>query len=85
MPDPIFPYYTYLPKIINFLGYPPPLFDKEIDKFIEKIKFYRLTHGLSQENFAKLIGVDKTTVAKWELGKHMPLKKLVERPLALLK
>jgi DNA-binding XRE family transcriptional regulator len=59
---------TCLPKIIAFLGYTPPPYDKKSVNFIEKIKLYRLTCGLSQEKFAKLVGVDETTVAKWEGG-----------------
>ena len=51
---------------------------------LKRIKIYRFTHGLSQEKFAKLIGVDETTVAKWERGEHKPSKKLLEK-LSLLK
>jgi DNA-binding XRE family transcriptional regulator len=73
------PYFTYLPKIIDFLGYTPPPFNKKSDNVIERIKLYRLIHGLSQEKFAKLIGIDETTVAKWERGEHKPSKKLTEK------
>jgi transcriptional regulator with XRE-family HTH domain len=70
------PYFTYLPKIIAFLGYTPPPYCKKTDNVVEQMKLYRLTHGLSQEKFAQLVGVDETTVAKWERGKHEPSKKL---------
>ena len=73
------PYFTYLPKIIAFLGYIPPPFDKMADNIVERMKLYRFTHGLSQEKFAKLIGLDETTVAGWERGKHKPSKKFIER------
>jgi DNA-binding transcriptional regulator YiaG len=73
------PYFTYLPKIIAFLGYIPSPYDKKSDNMIEQMKLYRLTHGLSQEKFAKLVGVDETTVAKWERGEHTPTHKLIER------
>ena len=73
------PYFTYLPKIITFLGYTPPPFDIMTDNIVERMKVHRLTHGLSQEKFAKLIGVDETTVAKWERGEHKPIKKLVKK------
>ena len=79
------PYFTYLPKIIAFLGYTPPPYCKKTDNVIEKMKLYRLIHGLSQEKFAKLIGVDETTVAKWERGEHKPLKKFIERLSILFK
>ena len=73
------PYFTYLPRIIAFLGYTPSPYDKVSDNLIKRIKLYRQVHGLSQEKFAKLIGVDETTVAKWERGEHEPLKKIIKR------
>lgn len=73
------PYFTYLPKIIAFLGYIPPPFDRVPDNIVERMKIYRLTHGLSREKFAKLIGVDETTVTKWERREHLPSKKLIEK------
>lgn len=73
------PYFTYLPKIIAFLGYTPPPFDIMTDNIMERMKAYRLTHGLSQEKFSKLIGVDETTVAKWERGEHKPIKRLARK------
>ena len=40
----------------------------------------RVGHGLTQAQVAAMVGVDQTTVAKWESGKAMPrvatLKKL---------
>jgi DNA-binding transcriptional regulator YiaG len=73
------PEFTYLPKIITFLGYIPKPYDKKSDNIIEQMKLYRLTHGLSQEKFSKLVGVDETTVAKWERGEHEPIKRLREK------
>jgi DNA-binding XRE family transcriptional regulator len=79
------PYFTYLPKIIAFLGYTPAPFDTISDNIVERMKLYRLTNGLNQEKFAKLVGVDETTVAKWERGDHKPMKILREKVLNLLK
>ena len=73
------PKITYLPRIITFLGYTPPPYDRISENMTEKIKLYRQTHGLSQEKFAKLLGIDETTVAKWERGEHEPSKKLSEK------
>lgn len=75
----VIPEFTYLPQIITFLGYTPAPFDTMPDNIVERIKFYRLTQGLSQEKFAKLLGVDETTIAKWERGEHQPSKKLIKR------
>jgi transcriptional regulator with XRE-family HTH domain len=70
---------THLPKIIDFLGYVPEPYCKKTNNIIEQMKLYRQIHGLTQEKFAKLIGVDETTVAKWERGEHMPMKILREK------
>ena len=78
------PYFTYLPKIIAFLGYIPAPYDKVCDNLVENMRRYRLTNGFSQEKFAKLIGVDETTVAKWERGDHKPMKINQEKILGFL-
>ena len=74
---------SHLPGIITFLGYTPSPYDKVGDNVMEKMKLYRLTHGMSQMKFAKLLSVDQKTVAMWEVGKHTPSMKLVERFLKL--
>lgn len=39
----------------------------------EKVTFAKLRRSVcSQEEFAKAIGVDQTTVSKWETGKSKP-------------
>ena len=46
-----------------------------------KIKFkeYRKKRDLSQEEVAKILGVDRAAVAKWETGANSPrLDRLVE-------
>ena len=78
------PEFTHLPCIIAFLGYAPPPFDTMPDNIVERMRVYRLTNGLSQEKFAKLIEVDETTIAKWERGDHEPSKKLIEKVLKKL-
>ena len=72
----ITPYFTYLPRIIAFLGYTPPPYEKKVDDMVERVKLYRFVDGLSQEKFAKLIGVDESTIAKWERVEHVLSKKL---------
>ena len=78
------PVITHLPKIISFLGYIPEPYCKKTDNIIEQMKIYRQMHGLTQEKFAELVGVDETTVAKWERGEHMPMKVLREKVLNFL-
>ncbi len=38
----------------------------------QDIKDYRLHLGLSQEDFARLLGVKLQSVSRWELGKGNP-------------
>ncbi len=71
---------TYqFPRIFAFLGYTPSPFDKKDDNIIEKMKLYRLTHGLSQKKFAELLSTDQKTIAQWELGNRIPSVKYRER------
>ena len=79
------PKITQLPKIIAFLGYIPGPYCKETDNISEQMKLYRQVHGLTQGKFAELIGVDETTVAKWERGEHKPMKFLEEKILKFIK
>jgi transcriptional regulator with XRE-family HTH domain len=60
-----------IPYIINFLGYAP--YDPGWT-FNQKLVAVRSTLGFSQRLFAKKIGLDASTVAKWEIGKHRPLR-----------
>ena len=54
------PSISYIPKIIEFLGYTP--FDTKYNSLGEKIITFRRIHGLSQKKLALLIGIDSTTI-----------------------
>lgn len=49
---------------------------------IEEVKKIRLTMGLKQVEFAKALGVSKTSIINWERGYVVPdpdnIKKLIE-------
>ncbi len=47
-------------------------------KFQESIKQFRLSQLLSQEAFAKELGVSFTTVNRWETGKAKPTYKTMK-------
>jgi len=64
------PSLPYIPKIIEFLGYIP--FDTSDQTLGNKIIIYRKLRGISQEKFARIIGVDPGTLGKWERGKTKP-------------
>ncbi len=58
-----------LPGIIDFLGYVS--FSKG-GSFAERLKAYRMPQALSQKKLARELGVDPTTVLKWEAGMSQP-------------
>lgn len=41
-------------------------------KISEKIKFFRIQQGYTQEEFAKIIGIDRSNVSRYENGKIIP-------------
>ena len=43
-------------------------------EIIDKIFKLRKKLGISQENMAGMIGVQKDTLSRWESKKHVPLK-----------
>ena len=42
----------------------------------ERIKYLRESRGLSQEQLGRIIGVDRTTIVKWETGASRPTRYL---------
>ena len=72
----------YLPKIYDFLGYCPIRYPKT---FGEKLRVWRESLGLTQEQLAQGMGVDETTIREWEIGQHSPTKRSLEKISAFLK
>src|SRR5579859_826267 len=58
-----------MPAIIQFLGYNPL---PEVNTFADKLTRYRVSLGITQEALAKTIGIDKSTLARWERGDRTP-------------
>jgi transcriptional regulator with XRE-family HTH domain len=73
---------TQIPKIIEFLGRDP--FEKKTENLSDKILEYRRVHGLTQNKFAALLGIDHTTVGNLERGEHQPTKRLVNKLSSIL-
>jgi transcriptional regulator with XRE-family HTH domain len=67
------PEVRFLPSILAMIGYDPR---PAATTFAEEIRREREGRGLSQEAFARLIGVDPSTVASWEHGRHRPIRSL---------
>lgn len=66
------PVIRYWPGIIEWLGFVP---FKVGESLPERIRAYRKLHGLTQHKLAQRLGVDESTVQKWEAGKHRPSRK----------
>jgi len=63
------PRVRYMPAIIQFLGYNPlPPTQARADRLIQA----RTALGLSQENAARQLGVDPSTLARWERRERKP-------------
>ena len=67
------PMVGHFPKVIAFLGYNP--FPVETETLGGRMKKYRIEHGLSQEDLAKVVGVNESTVFNWERDLHVPFPK----------
>jgi transcriptional regulator with XRE-family HTH domain len=71
------PSLAQIPKIIEFLGRDP--FEKEAENIGDKIREYRRIHGLTQKKLAEQLGIDQTTLAGWENGKHQPTQRFLDK------
>jgi transcriptional regulator with XRE-family HTH domain len=71
------PSLKYIPRIIEFLGYAPMSLIPH--DWGGRIKFCRKINGLSQKDLARQLGINPSTLAKWEQDKRLPCKETVER------
>ena len=76
------PQIRFMPAIISFLGYLP--FSIDSSSLGGKIKLYRHINGISQEEFANMVGVNESTVFYYENDKHKPLPKTLKKINQLL-
>ena len=60
------PALRFVPRIIEFLDYDP--YDTQPEDLGERIIAVRRKLGLSQKELARGLGVDPTTVGRWERG-----------------
>lgn len=75
------PSFEYMPAIIRFLGYNPL---PPSDKWSERLVRGRTALGISQKESAKRIGVDASTLARWERGEREPSGIYATRVLLML-
>jgi transcriptional regulator with XRE-family HTH domain len=75
---PVFPYW---PGIIEFLGYNPL---PKPQTPAEQLVLARKIQGLSQKEMARSLGIDPSTLARWERGEREPKGHLLIRADRLL-
>ncbi len=75
------PAVRFMPAIIRFLGCNPL---PEAKALAEQLVRHRTTLGLSQNEAAKRVGVDPSTLARWERGESEPTGKCLERVVCVL-
>lgn len=78
------PAVQHVPRIVGFLGpFTLPEAERALD-FPARLTLARRRLGLTQKQFAARLGVDESTVQKWETGQHRPIRRHRERLQALL-
>ena len=63
------PGFRYFPDIRRFLGYLPM---SGCGTLADELKAHRFLRGWSQKEAARDLGVDSSTLAKWERGERVP-------------
>jgi transcriptional regulator with XRE-family HTH domain len=75
------PALRFLPGIIRLIGYVPVASGPSP---ADRLRHSRRSLGLSQKRLAGLLGVDESTVARWERGSRHPRRELRARLEAVL-
>ncbi len=70
------PSLRYIPKIVEFLGYAP--YDPSAKTTGEKIVTYRQLLSLSQKKLAHRLGIDPSTLGRWEKNKRQPTERILK-------
>jgi transcriptional regulator with XRE-family HTH domain len=63
-----------VPEVIRFLGYNPLQVPETLS---DTLRLARKVQGLTQKEMARRLGIDPTTLARWERGKSRPSRKLL--------
>jgi len=77
------PRINHMGAVVKFLGYNP--FEK-CDTMAQHLMNHRKALGISQKDFARKLGVDQSTLARWERGEREPVgrfKAIVESEITL--
>ncbi len=75
------PRVNHMAEVVQFLGYNPLPTGSTI---AEQLVAYRKARGLTQKHFAHELGIDPSTLAKWEQGEREPKGDFLERVLSAM-
>lgn len=70
------PQVAHMAQIVAFLGFNPIQVGTSM---AERFVNFRKSRGITQNAFAAQIGVDQSTLAKWERGERQPIGKYLDR------
>jgi transcriptional regulator with XRE-family HTH domain len=71
------PAVRFTPRINEFLGHDPTDGDPT-QSLAERLRGHRMRLGLSRKRLATLLGIDESSLAGWETGRHHPTKRSLE-------
>lgn len=69
------PEVKYIPRIIEFVGYYPYVPTTDL---CQRLKAVRRAFGLTQEQLARALHLDESSINSWERGEHQPVKQSQE-------
>jgi transcriptional regulator with XRE-family HTH domain len=70
------PRINHMPRVVKFLGFNP---FTESDNLSHRLINHRKSRGITQKEFAQQLGVDPSTLARWERGERTPGAHFLER------
>ena len=70
------PHIRHMAGVVQFLGFNP---FSAGDTMAQRLGNHRKARGLTQKAFAAQLGVDQSTLAKWERGEREPTGGFLER------
>jgi transcriptional regulator with XRE-family HTH domain len=63
------PRINHLPKVVEFLGFNPL---QKCDTLAQQMVSHRKSFGITQKEFARKLGVDPSTLGRWERRERAP-------------
>ena len=75
------PAILYIPRLIHFVGYDPRPVPEDL---AGRLIHHRVGLGMSQETFARLLGVDPGTLRRWERTSRQPQGDVLKKVNAAL-